>query len=159
MEPFRLVAPRPSLVPRRLRPRPRQDWRTLRIDRIAAAEGTGTPFGPRTPPFDDVATWVRERVQAAGAAGRHHVEVVVEAPADVVAARVGRWADVRPRTAGTCTMTLDTDALDGPLWALGAAGAPFTVVSPPELAALAAAWGAHFVRAGAAPPAGPATAT
>ena len=107
-------------------------------------------FAPRTPPFDDVAAYVRDRVQGAGARGRHHVEVVVEAPADVVAARVGRWAEVRPRTSDTCTLTVDADALDGPLWALGEAGAAFTVVSPPELAALAAAWGARFVAAGGA---------
>ena len=150
MEPLRLVplGRRWYLVAYDLE---RHDWRTLRIDRIAAAEGTGVPFAARTPPFDDVAAWVRARVQGAGGGGRHHVEAVVEAPAEVVAASVGRWAEVRPRTAATCTLTLDTDALDGPLWALGAAGAPFTVVSPPELAELAAAWGARFVRAGTGP--------
>ena len=148
VEPFRLVplGRRWYLVAYDLE---RHDWRTLRIDRIVSAEGTGVPFAARTPPFDDVAAHVRERVQRAGGGGRHHVEAVVEAPADVVAARVGRWAEVRPRTATTCTLTLDTDTLDGPLWALGATGAAFTVVGPPELAELAAAWGARLVRAGA----------
>jgi hypothetical protein len=44
-------------------------------------------------------------------------------------------------------MVMQTDSLDGPLWALGALEAEFRVVSPPELAALAADWGARLCRA------------
>lgn len=147
VEPFRLVplGRRWYLVAYDL---DRHAWRTLRIDRISAAEGTGVSFAPRTPPFDDVAGYVRGSVQGAGAGGRHHVEVVVEAPAAIVTARVGRWAQVQPRTATSCRMIMDTDALDGPLFALGAVGAEFTVDTPPELATLAAGWGARFIRAG-----------
>ena len=126
----------------------RHAWRTMRIDRISAAAGTGVPFAPRTPPFDDVATYVRARVQGAGAGRRYRVEVVVMAPAAAVTARVGRWAQALPRTDTSCTMLMDTDELDGALFALGAVGAEFTVVSPPELAALATEWGTRFVRAG-----------
>lgn len=46
----------------------------------------------------------------------------------------------------SCTLTMDTDSLDGPLFALGSLGAEFTVVAPPELTALAADWGARLVR-------------
>lgn len=149
LEPYRLVplGRRWYLVAHDL---DRHAWRTLRIDRITAAEGTGVPFATRTPPFEDVAAYVRERVQGAGAGGRHHVEVVVEAPAERVRARVGRWAEIRPRTADSCTMVMDTDALEGPLYALGAVGADFRVLAPPELTALAAEWGARLTRAGAA---------
>ena len=126
----------------------RHDWRTFRIDRITTAEGAGTSFAPRRPPFDDVAAFVRAGVLGQTAGGRHYVEVVIAAPAETVRARVGRWADVRSRTPTSCTMTTETDALDGPLFVLGAVGAEFTVVSPPELAAMAADWGARLVRAG-----------
>ncbi|MGI3783629.1 MAG: helix-turn-helix transcriptional regulator, partial [Janthinobacterium lividum] len=57
VEPFRLVplGRRWYLVGYDL---DRADWRTFRIDRISGAEGTGVPFAPRTPPFDDVAAFV-----------------------------------------------------------------------------------------------------
>jgi predicted DNA-binding transcriptional regulator YafY len=126
----------------------RQDWRTFRIDRIAEAAGAGMPFAHRTPPFEDVAEFVRTRVGAGSPGGRHLVEVQVEAPAAIVSARVGGWAEVRPRTSMSCTMTMETESLEGPLFALGAIGAEFTVVSPPELARLAADWGVRFVRGG-----------
>ena len=126
----------------------RHDWRTFRVDRITTAEGAGTSFSPRTPPFDDVATFVRAGVLGETAGGRHHVEVVVEAAADIVRARVGRWAEVQPRTPTSCTMTTETDALDGPLFILASIGAEFTVLSPPELARLALERGARLQRAG-----------
>ena len=129
----------------------RHDWRTFRIDRVRAAEGTGVPFATRTPPFDDVAAFVRDRVAGGAATGRHQVEVAIDAPAETVAARLGRWAQVRPRTPSTCTMTMATDSLDWPLFALGSTGADFTVLDPPELATLAAAWAVRFRRAGREP--------
>jgi predicted DNA-binding transcriptional regulator YafY len=102
----------------------RRDWRTFRIDRITTAEGAGASFAPHTPPFDDVAS------------------------ADTVTARVGRWAEVQPRTPNSCTMIIETDSLDGPLFALGSIGAEFTVITPLELVTMAADWGSRFVRAG-----------
>ena len=129
----------------------RHDWRTFRIDRVRAAEGTGVPFAPRTPPFADVAAFVRDRVAGGAATGRHQVEVEIDAPADTVAARLGRWAQVRPRTPSSCTMSMATDSLDWPLFALGSVGADFTVLDPPELRTLAAAWGTRFTRAGDVP--------
>lgn len=132
----------------------RGDWRTFRIDRAGDAAGTGVPFAPRTPPADDVGAFVRERVAGGAGGGRYRVEVVVQAPAETVRAAVGRWADVRPTSPTSCSMTMETDALEGPLFTLGSVGAEFTVVSPPELARLAADWGARLARAGAPPEAG-----
>lgn len=129
----------------------RGDWRTFRIDRISEAAGTGVPFAPRTPPFDDVGAFVRDRVSGGAGGGRLRVEVVVEAPAEVVRTHVGRWADVHPTTPTTCTMTMETDALEGPLFTLGSIGAEFTVLAPPELARLATDWGDRFARAGGRP--------
>lgn len=86
-----------------------------------------------------------------GASGRHRVEVAIEAPAETVRRHVGRWARVDARTPGSCTMTMDTDSLDGPIYALGAGGAEFTVVTPPGLVARCADWGSRFTRAGVDP--------
>lgn len=132
----------------------RHDWRTFRIDRIITAQGTGASFGPRRRPFEDVAAFVRANVLGETASGRLRVEVVIEAPADTVSRHVGRWARVDSRTPGSCTMTMDTDSLDGPLYALGAIGAEFTVVTPPELVARCADWGSRFTRAGDDPAGG-----
>jgi predicted DNA-binding transcriptional regulator YafY len=126
----------------------RHDWRTFRVDRVVTAESTGTPFRLRTPPLDDVATFVRTRVLGDPSGGRHRVEVQVEAPIEAVRARVGHWANVRSVGADRCVLTMETDSLDGPLFALGALRAEFTVIAPPELAALASDWGARFVRGG-----------
>jgi len=126
----------------------RQDWRTFRIDRISSAEGTGSSFAHRPRPFDDVGAFVRARVLGDFPGGRHHVEVVVDAPAETVTTQVGRWAEVQPRTAETCTLTMETDSIAWPLFALGSVGAPFSVVTPPELVALATEWSTRFGRAG-----------
>ena len=126
----------------------RHDWRTFRIDRIVSAQGAGTSFAARTPPFDDVATYVRSRVLGDAVGGRHRVEILVEAPAVDVRAVVGRWADVRAESAVRCTLTMETDSLEGPLFALGSLGAEFSVVAPIELAALVDEWGTRFQRAG-----------
>ena len=127
----------------------RADWRTFRIDRISAAEGTGVPFAPRTPPFDDVAAFVLAGVQGAEArgAGTHEVEAVVEAPAAAVTARVGGWARVEGRTAETCTLRMETDDLGRPLIALAMVGAPFTVLRPPELVQRVGVWADRFTAA------------
>jgi predicted DNA-binding transcriptional regulator YafY len=129
----------------------RGDWRTFRIDRIGTAESAGTAFAPRTPPFTDVADYVRTRVLGDALGGRHRVEVDVDASAATVRARVGRWAEVHPRTPTSCTLVMETDSLDGPLFALGAIGVPFRVITPPELVTLAADWGRRFVGAVSGP--------
>jgi hypothetical protein len=89
-----------------------------------------------------VAAFVLAGVQGAGARGEgtYAVEAVVEAPAAQVAARVGGWARVEALTGTTCTFRMETDDLDGPVFALGFTGAAFRVVGPPELAARVRTW-------------------
>ena len=132
----------------------RADWRTFRIDRITGAEGTGVPFAPRTPPFDDVATFVLAGVQGASArgVGTYAVQAVVDAPAAEVAARVGGWARVEVRTPTTCTFRMETDDLDGAVFTLGITGATFRVLQPPELAARVRTWADRLAVAGAGIP-------
>jgi predicted DNA-binding transcriptional regulator YafY len=141
VEPFRLVplGRRWYLVGYDL---DRADWRTFRIDRITGAEGTGVPFAARTPPFDDVAAFVLAGVQGANArgAGTYAVEAVVDAPAAEVVARIGGWARVEAVTGSTCGFRMETDNLDGAVFALGMTGAPFRVVGPPALVERLRTW-------------------
>ncbi|GAB2575383.1 helix-turn-helix transcriptional regulator [Kribbella endophytica] len=125
----------------------RHDWRTFRIDRITAAEGAGTSYGPRPLPYDDVTEFVRANVRGGTQQGRYAVEVVAEAPAEAVAAHFGRWAEVQVVTPTSSRVLMETDSLDGPLFSLGALGTEFRVVGPPELAVAAKDWATRFARA------------
>ena len=109
----------------------RGDWRTFRLDRVDGVRGTGARFAPRRLPAEDAATFVRERI--GGLPVTHVVEAVVEAPAGVVGGRLGRWARIDPVDGSRCRVRMESDGLDWPAFGLAAAGAPFTVVSPPEL--------------------------
>ncbi|MFJ5922524.1 helix-turn-helix transcriptional regulator [Kitasatospora sp. NPDC092948] len=122
----------------------RQDWRTFRLDRLAAPAPTGAHFRPRPLPAADAAEFVR-----AGLTGQHHphrVEVLVDAPASTVRQRIGFWARIEEVDEGRCRILMNADALDWPAMAVGSLDVDFQVVSPPELAALMAAWGERFTR-------------
>jgi predicted DNA-binding transcriptional regulator YafY len=131
VEPYRLVAlgRRWYLVGWDL---DRGDWRVFRADRAEVPRGTGARFAPRRLPADDVAAFVRERFGAVPA--RYRVEAVVQAPADVVHRKIGRWAEAEDRADGGCAVRIDSDDLDWAATALGVLGADFTVLSPPEMA-------------------------
>jgi hypothetical protein len=49
------------------------------------------------------------------------------------------WSEVYPRTAKGCSMVAEIEWLDGPLFTRLSLGAEFTVITPPELSAVAAA--------------------
>ncbi|WP_081952505.1 helix-turn-helix transcriptional regulator [Kitasatospora phosalacinea] len=122
----------------------RQDWRTFRLDRLAAPEPTGARFLPRTLPAADAAEFVRAGLQ--GQPRPHRVEALVEAPARQVRERIGRWAEVEEADAGRSRVLMNADSLEWPAMALGSLDADFRVVSPPELAALLTSWGERFLR-------------
>ncbi|RKE20093.1 YafY family protein [Streptomyces sp. TLI_171] len=127
----------------------RQDWRTFRLDRLAAPDPTGARFLPRALPAADAAEFVR-----AGLTGQprpHQVDVLVDAPAPTVRQRLGSWAEVTPTGPERCRVLMSSDSLDWPAMAIGSLDADFTVVSPPELAALLRSWGERFTRCAAEP--------
>jgi predicted DNA-binding transcriptional regulator YafY len=126
----------------------RHDWRSFRLDRVATPRGTGVRFRPRELPAEDAAAFVRAGLRQLPSS--HDVEVRVEAPADEVRSRVGRWATVEEDGAdGTaCRLRMRTDSLDWAALAVGSVGAEFTVVAPPELRDLVRRWGDRFARAG-----------
>jgi predicted DNA-binding transcriptional regulator YafY len=129
----------------------RHDWRSFRLDRLAEPRGTGARFRPREMPAADAATFVRAGIDNVRAA--FDVEVLVDAPAAVVRARVGRWTTVEDIDDTRCRLRVTTDALDWPVMALGVVGADFHVVSPPELLDKVHDWGHRFSQADRATPA------
>ena len=123
----------------------RQDWRSYRLDRLAAPDGTGARFRPRELPGADAATFVRAGIQSTRTG--YDIEVIVEAPASVVRERIGRWASVSPIGGTRCRVRMTADALEWPVLGLGMIGAEFRVISPPELIDWMRDWGARFSRA------------
>jgi predicted DNA-binding transcriptional regulator YafY len=142
VEPFRLVplGRRWYLVAYDLH---RHGWRSFRLDRLDAPHRTGARFRPRDLPADDAAAFVRSGLRNLPTS--YDVEVLVDAPADAVRARVGRWVSVEEADEG-CRMRMSTDSLDWAALAVGAVGADFTVVAPEELGPHLRAWGQRFVR-------------
>ncbi|WP_326834184.1 YafY family protein [Amycolatopsis rhabdoformis] len=123
----------------------RHDWRSFRVDRMSAPQGTGARFRPRDLPAADAAEFVRAGLE--NAARPYRVEAVVHAPAASVRSRIGQWSTVEELSADRCRVLMTADSLDWPTMALGVAGADFEVVSPPELRDHVHEWGARFGRA------------
>ena len=109
----------------------RFDWRTFRLDRLSEPRVTGAHAIPRELPGGNAAEFVRSSIQSA--TPRHEVEVLIDAPADVVRARIGPWGTLDDIGPGRCRFRLTTDSLDWPTLALGNAGADFEVIAPLEL--------------------------
>jgi predicted DNA-binding transcriptional regulator YafY len=123
----------------------RHDWRSFRLDRLAAPRRTGVRFRPRELPAEDAVAFVR-----AGLANQPtmtKVEALVRAPADRVRERIGRWAGVEAVDERSCRVRMRVDALEWPAMALGSLRAEFQVLGPPELIEYVRDWGERFSRA------------
>ncbi|NJP93612.1 YafY family transcriptional regulator [Nonomuraea sp. FMUSA5-5] len=123
----------------------RHDWRSFRVDRLSAPQGTGARFRPRPLPTADAATFVRSRLDDLPRS--HRVEVLVNAPAERVRERIGKWATIEGIDPTHCRVHMITDNLEWPIMALGTLGADFRVLNPPELLTQLHDWGARFTRA------------
>jgi predicted DNA-binding transcriptional regulator YafY len=123
----------------------RQDWRSFRLDRLAAPQPTEAPFHPRELPAPDAAAFVRAGIENQPAA--YTVEALVHAPAEAVTAHIGRWAAIEAAGEHRCRLSMTTDSLEWPAMALGVIGAEFEVIAPPELATKLAEWSRRFHRA------------
>jgi predicted DNA-binding transcriptional regulator YafY len=127
----------------------RQDWRSFRLDRLAAPLATGVRFRPRELPAADAVEFVRAGIT--GQHAPHVVEAAVHAPAEQVQQGVGRWGTVEPLDDDSCLLRMTTAALDWPAMVLGSLGAEFEVISPPQLVEHLRDWAARFTRATAEP--------
>ncbi|MFF2121780.1 helix-turn-helix transcriptional regulator [Kitasatospora sp. NPDC058184] len=125
----------------------RADWRSFRLDRLTAPTGSGARFAPRTLPAADAAEFVRAGLNRMPRP--HQVEALIEAPAEFVRARVGRWGTVEPVTPHRCRLRMTADSLDWPAMALGSLGAEFQVLAPDALRTLLTDWSTRFARAAA----------
>ncbi|WP_329100328.1 YafY family transcriptional regulator [Micromonospora sp. NBC_01699] len=125
----------------------RHHWRSFRVDRLTAPHGTGSRFRPRDLPAADAAEFVRSSL--GNLPQQYRVEVLVDAPAAAVRERIGQWSTVEEIDAEHCRVRMTADSLDWPTMALGALGADFRVLDPPELLEQIHDWGARFNRAGA----------
>jgi predicted DNA-binding transcriptional regulator YafY len=84
------------------------------------------------------------------------VEALVDAPAETVRERYGRWAtveEISPGEDGTARsrIRMTADQLEWPMMLLGALGAEFEVISPPELLDQMRDWVLRFGRASQRP--------
>jgi predicted DNA-binding transcriptional regulator YafY len=125
----------------------RHDWRSFRVDRLTGPEPTGARFRPRELPGGDAAAFVRAGIAAAP--NKYQVEVLVRRSAAEVERAIGQWTPIEPVDADTCRVRMSVDSLDWPVMILGAVGAEFTVVEPPEFRARVESMGALFTRAAA----------
>ncbi len=126
----------------------RQDWRSFRLDRLAGPRGTGARFRPRELPATDAAAFVQAGIGSFAAT--YEVEALVDAPAETVRERYGRWATVEEVTADRSRIRMTVDQLDWPMLLLGSLGAEFEVITPPELLDRVRDWGRRFSQAGLA---------
>jgi hypothetical protein len=129
VEPYRLVCAgrRWYLVARDL---DRDDWRSFRVDRLAEPLPTGVRSRPVDPP--DAARYVSEGT-AAGPY-RWRARVVLQAPADVVAAQVPATAAVvEAMDDERCLLLTGADRLEVVVAHLLQLATPFTMLEPPEL--------------------------
>jgi predicted DNA-binding transcriptional regulator YafY len=123
----------------------RHDWRSFRLDRLTSPNPTGAQFRPRALPAKDAAEFVRAKL--GNLPNQHEVDVVVDAPADTVRARVGRWTTIEEIDETHARLRMTVDDLSWTMFALGVLGAEFHVVSPPELLDRLHEWGSRFSQA------------
>jgi predicted DNA-binding transcriptional regulator YafY len=107
----------------------RDDWRTFRLDRLD----------------EDIAAYVADKTRQVQ---RKVIgEVVVEAPAGQVSARMGMWGTVEPLGPGRCRVRLGGRSVEDLAFWLGVLDADFRVVDSPELADAVRRIGARYARA------------
>lgn len=125
----------------------RNDWRSFRLDRVRdVPRPAGTRFRPRVLPARNAAEFVRRNIATAPSGWQ--VRALIEAPAEVIRKRLGRWAAVEERGPGRCLVTMTPPGnTDWPVIALGVTGADFQVLDPPELRERLRDWSARFARA------------
>src|SRR5580704_9362809 len=70
----------------------RFDWRTFRLDRLTEPRVTGAHAIPRQIPAENAAEFVRSSIE--NVPSRYQVDVLIDAPTDVVRGRIGPWGNL-----------------------------------------------------------------
>jgi predicted DNA-binding transcriptional regulator YafY len=123
--------------------RDRQDWRSLRLDRMTDVLAVGSTFAPRDAP--DAASYVRRSISTSPY--RYTARVRYQAPVEAIerifpAASV----DVEPDGPDACIVTTGADDPERMVLYLALPNCEFEVLEPPEVIAAARTMGARLVR-------------
>lgn len=105
----------------------RQDWRSFRLDRLRDPLGTRSRFRRREVPGGDPAAYVRARLSRGESA--ETLVCRVEAPAEDVARRLGRWAEIEQIDASRCRLTIEVRDPSWAVFTVGVLDAPVVVES------------------------------
>ncbi|MCV6978741.1 YafY family transcriptional regulator [Mycolicibacterium pulveris] len=125
--------------------RDRQDWRSLRLDRMSNVRALGTTFVARDAP--DAASYVRRSITSSPY--RYVARVRYHAPEDVVAQSFPPMSvTVEPDGPDACIVTAGADDPERMVLYFAAVGADFEVLEPPELVRAVAAVAQRLGRAG-----------
>ncbi|MBB5939929.1 helix-turn-helix transcriptional regulator [Streptomyces zagrosensis] len=115
----------------------RREWGAFRADRITLGPPTGVRFSPREMPSADLTTFITGELDRGDAPGHWPCrgEVLLDAPAAVVARWAPGGAMVEEVTANRCRLTLGAWSWTGLAALIGTFASDIEVVGPPELAA------------------------
>jgi len=133
----------------------RGDWRTFRVDRIAAPPTPAGRFPPRQPPHTDIAAYISRAIGSAPY--QFQATVILHAPIERVREQVSPAAgQVEPLDEESCLFHVGGREFEPiPVW-LARIGFEFTVLEPPELVeqvrTLAGMFSRSVARAGSARP-------
>jgi predicted DNA-binding transcriptional regulator YafY len=128
--------------------RDRDDWRSLRLDRMSEVRATGTTFVPR--PAPDARDFVRHSISAAPY--RYVARVRYPLPASLVSQRFSSSSvRIEPDGAHACVLTAGGDDPETMVLYFAMAGAEFQVLDPPEVRKAAVAIGSRLRLAGTPP--------
>ncbi|MGV0606942.1 helix-turn-helix transcriptional regulator [Mycolicibacterium sp. XJ1904] len=110
--------------------RDKQDWRSLRLDRMNDVRAQGSTFTPREAP--DAAAYVRRSISSSPY--RYVARVHFDAPEDVVAQHFSpSSATIEPDGPDACVVTAGADDPERMVLYFATVGCDFRVLSPPEV--------------------------
>ncbi len=126
--------------------RARLDWRTFRVDCVAAPVELAGGFVPRAAPEDDIAGYVMR--STSWRSHPHQARVLFQAPVATLRAKIPpAYGTLTAVGARRCRLETGGSSLDGIAVWLAITGVPFRVESPPALAEQVRVLGARLSRA------------
>lgn len=122
----------------------RRDWRTFRVDRMTPRTPTGPRFTRRELPARDVAAFISERFASPPLPCRG--EMIIHAPAEIVARWSGQSTVVEPIGPDRCRVTASSWSWTGlAAWA-AMYDADIEIIGPSDLAEATATLASRFAR-------------